>query len=234
MSDKEDAKAAVRALGLEPEDEDIDYSIGHTYIRGETRPKDCALVRAVGAVEELNAQIGVILGVSDANQQEQQRIGEILTKLQNLQTRSHDFSSHLNDVVKDIHAAFQSNTAPLPLDQSTIDKLHNIQLHLYEMVGVIKGDKDSFKNLSEIELCDVNNFTNPVADELPCEPLLGSQFYLTLAVCRRAESEVVSVSSEIDKDCIRYLKTLSKVFRKLASTHGYRYEIHKVPTTISW
>lgn len=214
--------------------EEIDYSIGHTFIRGETRPKDCALVRAVGAVEELSAQIGVILGISDTNKEAQQRVGELLTKLQSLQSRSHEFSSHLNDVVSDIHSALQANSAQPPLDLGLEHKLHNVQLHLHEIVEVIKGKEDACVHLAKIELWDTNLLQTPVVGELPGPPLLGSQFYLALAVCRRAESEIVSISSEIEKDCIKYLRALSKVFRKLASSHGYRYVVTSVPTNISW
>ncbi|OGT39751.1 MAG: ATP:cob(I)alamin adenosyltransferase [Gammaproteobacteria bacterium RIFCSPHIGHO2_12_FULL_38_14] len=50
---------------------------GHTHLAGKERPKDDALVEAVGTIDELNAHIGFVISLSISNQDIKNKLTEI-------------------------------------------------------------------------------------------------------------------------------------------------------------
>lgn len=175
---------------------------------GKRISKSCLEMDAIGEVDELNAELGILVAeLSDDKSVIPAKAG-ILKREQDPCFRRDDKKEWGNDVVGSLVAVqhnlfiIGSNLAGLQTDLENISKLENSQ--------VLKLEKliDEMENV----LPELKNFILPGGD------IAAAQSYLARAVCRRAERCLIGLSQEYEIDDVlkQYLNRLSDYLFVLA------------------
>jgi cob(I)alamin adenosyltransferase len=168
---------------------------GETHLGDMSRvPKTDARIEAYGTVDELNAQLGVALGLPDLPAE----FVELVRRVQN----------DLFDVGADISVPHTQTTSSSGTGGGERSRLRLAP----EQTAWLEQACD-----------DVNAGLEPLRSfVLPGGTPAAAQLHVCRTVCRRAERRTIACGDDVNRECVRYLNRLSDLLFILAraANHG--------------